>query len=621
MSTTVPALDCQSRSVKHAANEWRDLDRTLARWVLAHGGPDSIATAAAWASFADGRGDAALMLDEDSATRLGIAGAAALRMELCRLADDSACGWIARVATDGSGHAVIGATPFALDGDAFYLRRNLLHEIAVARHLRARLASGTADDARLSDAEVAQLFAHPASAEDSAQREAVRRAPGRRLFVLTGGPGTGKTTTVLRMLLAMTRLHASRHGHAPTIRLAAPTGKAAQRLSESLRHGGEALRKHLLPQWLPLLETAQTSSADTVHRLLEPSATHGFARHSGNRLPADIVVVDEASMLDLALLRALLDALPDDCALVLVGDADQLASVDTGSVLADVVTALDGTDALVRLHHSFRAQRELAAINAAVQAGSRRDFDTAWSQAGSSAARYPLSNANAMAARLRAWGTQLRKTLQATGAFALHDGLASQSVRNALDALKAMQLLCALRDGPFGAITANASIEQQVRDDSANDAQQSPWYPGRAVIVRRNDPASGLFNGDVGLCLRLRSTDGIERLRVVFDPATIDGTSGSMPRAFDPDTLPAHEPAFALTIHKSQGSEYDRVAALLPENSVHPLLTRQLLYTALSRAKRAVELWADDGPLDTCLRTPLQRAGRLVERVGKRTDA
>ncbi|MBS0464462.1 MAG: AAA family ATPase, partial [Proteobacteria bacterium] len=383
MTTTVPALDCRPHRVKQEGEAWRDLDRTLARWVLAHGGPDSIATAAAWASFADGRGDAALMLDENSATRLGIAGAPALRMELSRLADDSACGWVARVTTDGSGHEVIGATPFALDGDAFYLRRNLLHEIAVARHLRARLAAGTTGYSLLGDAEVAQLFAHAASAEDAAQREAVRRAPGRRLFVLTGGPGTGKTTTVLRMLLAMTQLHASRHGHAPTIRLAAPTGKAAQRLGESLRLGGEALRKHLLPRWLPLLEAAQASSADTVHRLLEPRGTHGFARHSGNRLQADIVVVDEASMLDLALLRALLDALPDECALVLVGDADQLASVDTGSVLADVVTALDGTDALVRLHHSFRAQRELAAINAAVQAGSRRDFDTAWSQAGS----------------------------------------------------------------------------------------------------------------------------------------------------------------------------------------------------------------------------------------------
>lgn len=619
MSITVAGLDCRPRAVAQEDKNWRDIDRALARWVLAHGGPDGIATAAAWASLADGHGDAALMLDDTAALRLGVVGAAALRMDLSRLADDPACGWIARVATDGDGHEVVAETPFALDGDAFYLRRNLLHEIAVAHHLRARLAPDAHPAPTLPDDDLAALFEHAPSAEDAAQRDAVRRAPGHRLFVLTGGPGTGKTTTVLRMLLTMAHRHAAIHHQAPIIRLAAPTGKAAQRLGESLRNGEKSLREKLPAAWCSHLDTVLAAPTDTLHRLLEARGLHGFQYHSGNRLPADIVVVDESSMLDLAMLRALLDALPDECALVLVGDADQLASIDTGCVLTDVVSALEGSDALVRLHHSFRTQTALVAINAAVRAGDAPAFDTAWTAASTYAVRHRSSTSAALQTRLRAWGQQLHKTLHGAGAFALHDDLASASAHDALAALKQMQLLCALREGPFGVIEANVSIEQHMRDTAAGDRHAAVWYPGRAVIVRRNDAAIGLFNGDVGLCLRLRGSDGGEYLRVVFDPAVGDEATTGELRAFDPDTLPAHETAFALTVHKSQGSEYDRVAVLLPPQPSLPLLTRQLLYTALSRARSAVELWSDDAPLDTCLRTPLQRAGQLVDRI-KRND-
>jgi exodeoxyribonuclease V alpha subunit len=600
----------QRDGAEWSRDEWRALDRAMHRWVRVHGGSERLAATAAWASLADGDGDAALPLtggDRYAMLPLAQADIAALRAE-------------ALVASDPATQM----RPFVLDAaNRFYLWRNYQQEREAAALIRTRRAGAipASVDAEQIEADLDVLFAGDRRAELDAQRQAVRRVAGRRLFVLTGGPGTGKTTTVLRMLLML-----QRRATAPlAIRIAAPTGKAAQRLVQALRQGKLGLRDRasapLPAAWLPLLDAIPDADALTVHRLLDYEPwRNAFRRGAHDPVAADVVVIDEASMIDLAMLRALLGAVKADATLILVGDADQLTSVATGSVLMDIVAALesDGGGDLVRLHHSFRAQRHLVALNEAVRAGDAAAVADALAAAPEAIDLREVESPAQLAERLARWSRDLtaagdlRPTLPAadrqSGASTLPSTADTrvQHVRDALAALARQQLLCALREGPFGAVTANSVIERALRKAWRIGAN-AEWYAGRAVIVTRNDYAARLFNGDVGICLA--DSDG--RLRVWFEAP---GSHGAV-RAFAPNTLPLHESAFAITIHKSQGSEYDRAAVLLPPDSENRILSRQLLYTAVSRARHGVELWAAPAALETALRRPIARQGGLRDRL------
>ena len=549
----------------------RTLARAIARWVLGHGGSEHLAALAGRAAVAELAGDTALPPLADAAR-------AALRAE-----------------------PLVGAggTPssFVLDAEGrFYLWRNFQHEGEVAAGLAVRRAQAV--PATLDDATLEALFPGGDPAKDGAQREAVRAIGGRRLFVLTGGPGTGKTTTVLRMLLRLQRDGAAGEG----IAVAAPTGKAAQRLVQSLRQESARLREHLPAAWQPGLDALPTAEALTVHRLLGYSPTqNAYRRGPGSPIAAGIVVVDEASMLDLAQLRALLRALHPEAVLVLVGDADQLNPVGAGSVLMDLVAVLEaqGAPDLVRLRHSFRADTRLVPVNEAVRAGEAEALAAAITAAGDRARLRPVETPAALGAEVRRWAERLAADGPPT---------ALASAGAAVDALQAAarrQLLCALRDGPFGADAVNAAIERQLRQRWQVPADAA-WYPGRLVMVTRNDYGAGLFNGDVGLCLR--GADG--QLAVCFESP--DGA-----RAFAPGALPTHAPAWAITIHKSQGSEYADVAVLLPPDPEHRILSRQLLYTGLSRAKQSVEIWGPRASLENALVRAISRAGGLRDRLAR----
>ena len=595
------------------AESWHALDRAVARWVLTHGGDATLAAAAGWASHADSQGNSALMLDPARARRLGIAEPASLHAALTALAADSANGWLVRAeAAAGNRDA-----PFVLDEDAFYLRRNFLDEVAVGHALQVRLGAqpGTPATSALPDIGLRELFPDEDNAEESPQHAAVRAALGQRLFVLTGGPGTGKTSTVLRLLMAQVRARSEHQQAAPTVCLAAPTGKAAQRLSESLREGAQRLSDMLPDHWQSALSHVLATQPGTVHRLLAVRGNGRPGYHRERRLAADVVVVDEASMLDMALLRALLEAMRDDALLVLVGDADQLAPVGIGTAFADLVGGLEGHPNLARLQHSFRASRELVAINEAVRTGDVDRFAAAWEAAGSSAIRHRLTNRRTLSARLLHWSDALADALQHAGAFAVQTQAEPAALATLFAVVRQRQLLCALREGHFGALEANRQIERRLHAHPALAAWAgAQWYPGRLVIITRNDYSAGLFNGDIGLCLQLADAAGSPRLQVLFEAAP-DGSDDAAPRRFEPVQLPPHEAAFALTIHKSQGSEYEHVAVLLPPLAEHPLLLRQTLYTALSRARRRVELWAEPAAVLACITTPLGRAGRLAERL------
>lgn len=646
-----------------AIEAWRPLDRALYRWTIGHGGDALLAATAAWTSFAEGQGDAALPLREG---RHGMT-----PMTDAQIAPLRASPLVAAEAGQD-------LRPFVLDADArFYLQRNFAHEVAAAASIRERRAAvsteGNADrvgfavipaktgiqldsgamvpEARwipasagmttyaaspegsgrdASDADVDALFHGDCDAAVGPQREAVRRVAGRRLFVLTGGPGTGKTTTVLRMLLMLQRRAA-----APlSIRIAAPTGKAAQRLVQALRQGKASLRNHptapLPADWQALLDTIPDTEALTLHRLLgyEPWR-NAFRRNARDPIAADVVVVDEASMVDLAMLRCLLGAVRADATLILVGDADQLTSVATGSVLFDLVAALeaDTRDDLVRLVHSFRAERHLVVVNEAVRAGDAQALDVALAASAGQAVLRNVADESALRERLARWAQELagvealRPALPVMAGDAesrdvpSEDSAANEAadrttrVRRALAALSQRQLLCALRETAFGVVDINARLESLLRRVWGIGAQDE-WYPGRAVIVTRNDYSAGLFNGDVGLCL----ADAEGHLRVWFE--TADGGDGQPDvRSFAPHTLPAHETAFAITIHKSQGSEYRHAAVLLPPDAEHRILSRQLLYTGVSRAKQSVEIWSTPVALQAALSMDVRRSGGLQGRI------
>ena len=548
----------------------RTLARALARWVLGHGGSEQLAVLAGRAAVAELAGDTALA-PLDPAVRT------ALRRE--------------PLVGDGS-----APSSFVLDADGrFYLWRNHQHEGDVAAAIAARRAG--AAPLPLADELLSALFPGGNPAFDGAQRAAVSGVGGRRFFVLTGGPGTGKTTTVLRMLLRLQRDGVAGEG----IAVAAPTGKAAQRLVQSLREESGRLREHLSTDWQPALDALPTTEALTVHRLLGWSpALNAYRRGPESPIEAGIVVVDEASMLDLSQLRALLLALREDAVLVLVGDADQLNPVGAGSVLMDLVAVQEAQGAadLVRLHHSFRADAALQPVNAAVREGDGEAFAAALAAAGDRASLRTVETAAAVAREARHWADGLAEPGPPAGADTATD--ASAALRKLAD----RQLLCALRDGPYGADALNAAIESHLRLRWQVPADTA-WYPGRVVMITRNHYGAGLFNGDLGLCLR----DGEGRLQVWFE-------SEAGARAFAPGALPAHDPAWAITIHKSQGSEYGHVAVLLPPDPEHRILSRQLLYTGLSRAKRSVEVWGPQASLDAALARAVRRAGGLRERLG-----
>jgi exodeoxyribonuclease V alpha subunit len=594
-----------------AADAWRPLDYALAQWVRAHGGSAQLASVAGWASFADGQGDTALSLTGADVGRHGMSplttdAVAALRAE--------------PLVGDG---ASVKPTPFVLEADGrFALWRNHAHELRIAERVRARLGAGRGVAAATLADDLDTLFQGERSAAVQSQRDAVAGIVGRRLFVLTGGPGTGKTTTVLRMLLMLQR----RREQPLTIRTAAPTGKAAQRLLQSLRAGKQAMSaagSAPLPQdWQPLLARIPDTDALTVHRLLGFDPRRNvFTRSAMNPIGVDVVVIDEASMLDIGMLRALLDAVRADATLILVGDADQLTSVAAGSVLMDLVAALSRAQApeRVRLEHSFRATPRLESINAAVRDGDATVLAAAFDAAGTAARRVDVGTAAALRRQLDRWAGELaqlpiRPTLAVSANNADADErqrIGQKNMDAALTALRALaqrQLLCALREEAFGALAVNQATEQRLKR-LWGVPQSDVWYPGRAVLIARNDYVSGLFNGDVGLVL----ADADGSMRVWFETSVADGHIGA--RGLPLYTLPPHDGAFAITVHKSQGSEYACAAVLLPPDPAHRILSRQLLYTGLSRAQSAIELWASAGSVAAALAQPIRRAGGLAARL------
>jgi exodeoxyribonuclease V alpha subunit len=482
------------------------------------------------------------------------------------------------VATPDARPTEAGTTPLVLDGARLYLRRWFDHERTLAQRLVTRAAPALLGTAEARAAALDTLFAD-APPEAALQRAAAATALERRLTIVVGGPGTGKTTTVVKLLGALVAVGGPQH-----VRLLAPTGKAAARLEQAVAEHRASLPESVQPS-IP-------TTASTIHRAL--GAVGGsrvrFRHDAEAPLPDDVVVVDEASMVDLALMRRLVEAVPARARLVLLGDRDQLASVEAGAVLAELCTAsdtaLDGC--VVALEHSWRfaAGGGIGALADAIRTG---DVDAAFRalRGGGEVSWVPdLVQGPLPPSVVRAVRTGYTPLARA------------RSDAAALAALSRFKLLCAHRRGRFGVDQLNPRVEHALADAGLL-RPTAAWYPGRPLLVAENDYRLGLFNGDQGV---IRSGD--DGLRACF--AMPDGEI----RRLAPARLPSHETVFAMSVHKSQGSEYDRVALVLPKAD-SPLLTRELLYTAVTRARKGVLVVGPAESVAAAVRTPVQRAGGL----------
>lgn len=479
-------------------------------------------------------------------------------------------------------------TPLVLVGTRLYLRRYFEHEAALAQAIRSRVARAPAP----AGIALSALFGAPPPSGPDLQRRAAEIALDRRLTVVSGGPGTGKTTVVARILAALLSGDPGAH-----VRLLAPTGKAAARLEEAVR--AEAAELDLPPE----VRAAFPETASTIHRALRPvgGSRVRFAHDAEHPLPDDIVVVDEASMVDLALMRRLLEAIPQRARVILLGDKDQLASVEAGAVLGELCAGVPPLDALeregiwdcvVQLEHSYRFADDegIGALSRAIRRGdpegALRVLD-----AGGSVRLLPRPAPGTLGSELggivaEGYGPLCRAAAPA-------DGLA---------ALRGFRLLCAHRRGPWGVEGLNPAVERALARTGGLQPD-GPWYARRPLLVTRNDYRQGLFNGDQGVLFRVD-----DALRAWFV-----GTDGAL-RALAPGRLPPHETALAMSVHKSQGSEFEEVAVVLPPRG-SPLLTRELLYTAVTRARSRVVLVGAPVDVRAAIETRVRRTSGLGEAV------
>ena len=451
--------------------------------------------------------------------------------------------------------------PLRLVGSALYLDRYWREERQVAADLLALVGD------ELPAVDASHLF------EPGRQREAAETVLRRRFAVIAGGPGTGKTTTVARTLALLLE-----HGD-PLMALAAPTGKAAARLTEAVHDEAAKLEvdEHVRARLLAL-------EASTLHRLLgwRPDSRSRFRHDRGNRLPYDVVVVDEASMVPLSRMARLVEAVRADARLILVGDPDQLASIEAGAVLGDIVAAAH--DSVVELTEVHRFGERIGRLADAIR---RSDGDAA--MAALAGVTWIADPADALEPLRQRAVTAARAVTSAAQA-----GDAAAAIR----ALGAFRLLCAHRRGPYGVSGWTALIEAWLGQEATG------WYVGRPLLVTENDYGLNLYNGDTGVVI----ASGEDQVSAAFE-------RGGRIVEFSPTRLAAVDTVYAMTVHKSQGSQFETAAVVLPEPSSQ-ILTRELLYTAVTRASEELILVGSEEAIRAAVARPIARASGLRSRLG-----
>jgi exodeoxyribonuclease V alpha subunit len=526
-------------------------------------------------------------------------------------------------------HPAIGSPgdrmPLILDDhNRLYLCRYWQYETDLLSTIKARTQGQLTDfDPARANSSLSRLF--PADDEQvDWQKIAAVTGLLKRFCVITGGPGTGKTYAIAGILALLQECAGRKNS---IVRLAAPTGKAAARLGESLLQAKKNLNcSRTVKDTIP-------DEVFTIHRLLQPIAgTPYFRYNSNNYLPADVVVVDEASMVDLALMTKLLQAVPADARLLIVGDKDQLASVEAGSVLGDIcdretshgfskaflkqvlmLTGLSGEQfnhlsttgtplqdciCVLQKNYRFSSRSGIGAISHAINQGDiERSLDL-------------LKNPSETTVEWQAVSTpeELGRKLVPRILEGYRKYLTIQDPVLAMGAFNQFKILCALKIGPFGVQAINLLAEQALARENlitVNSGMGFPWYRGRPVMITQNSYNLGLYNGDIGITLPdPQSAD--DQLMVYFQDA-----SGGV-RRFLPHRLPEHETVYAMTVHKSQGSEFNQVFLILPDRD-YPLLTRELIYTGLTRARKKISIWGKETVVRTAISRKIERSSGLRE--------
>ncbi len=509
--------------------------------------------------------------------------------------------------------------PLILDDTGrLYLYRYWNYERLLAESITARIMIGSCDfDASLLRDGIKRLFPGNSEAErdEEWQRIAAIAAVKKKFCVISGGPGTGKTSTVAGILVLLLE-QAKARGNKPTIALTAPTGKAAARLKESIKLAKESLRcSDDIKQDIP-------DEAFTIHRLLGPIPGSPYFRYNkDNQLSYDIVVVDESSMADLALLAKLFDAVPKNSRLILLGDKDQLASVEAGAALGDIcdtgnehgyshdliasieeaIGKMDITakkepqiaDSLIILRKSYRFDEEsgIGAVSSAVRDGRADDaIDLLKNNKFPDIQLVDISQDNLFSKNISNY---------------IENGyrpyLTSNTVKESFSLFSRFAILCAHRNGPSGVERINELSEKILKTKGLINPNNR-WYHGRPLMINRNDYNLKLFNGDIGIIFPDHDSEDKPRF---YSPSP----EGHL-RKILPLKLPEHETAYAMTVHKSQGSEFDHVLVLLSEKE-SPVLTRELLYTAISRARNRVDIFGSEKILRYMIMRPTIRKSGL----------
>lgn len=467
-------------------------------------------------------------------------------------------------------------TPLILDENRLYLHRYWHYEQRLAKQLfklsQSQIAVNNLDS----------LLAHyfPKQSEEiDWQKQAAEKALSQSLTIITGGPGTGKTTTVVKIIALLQEINQN----TLQIALAAPTGKAAMRLQEAIVNNKAALPCQ------PQIKARIPEQVSTLHRLLGPKPPTPYFKHSeSNPLPYDLVIIDECSMVDLALMSKLVDALKPKARLILLGDKDQLSSVEAGAVLADLTQSLVKNTAELIKSHRFQGE-----IKALADAINQQNTTRAWQCLQSNNPEIGLLTEKPIEYIVQHYLDYLQ--LISTGA----------SFMAIFAAFNRFKVLCSNQKGKYSVSDINTLVEQQLA--KLNKIKlHSLWYSGRPVMITSNNASLQLYNGDIGICLKDDASDG--QLSVFFL------TSDNKIKKVNPARIPEAETVYAMTIHKSQGSEFEQVLIMLPEHD-NPVLSKELIYTAITRAKKQVKIACNQKVFMHCISKKVDRQSGLAKQL------
>ena len=493
------------------------------------------------------------------------------------------------------------------DNNRLYLRRYWQFECELAEMLSIRIQKPMPIDVAQAKLVVSQLFNQSTISPDW-QKISVANALNKSMVFITGGPGTGKTTTVTKLLSTLLMLDAS----LTKIAMAAPTGKAAQRLSESITHSGNSLLQGGLIN--KDVFSKLTSEPTTIHRLLGVKVNSpNFKHNQSNLLDIDLLLLDEVSMIDLPLMTRLFKALPPNCRVIMLGDEQQLPSVAAGSILADIAPEKENSfsadnvqylaaltnenlsasntacDYVSKLQHSFRFSSE-GGIGTLAKTVIGGDYQHSWHLLNQNDDELSLTNEKPLTSWLQSVINQYCQLFKL------------KTLNEAFNFLNSVKVLTPLRNGPYGVTSINEFIVEQLRLKSLVPVGNQP-YAGQPIMILNNEPKLQLFNGDIGIMWP--DEGGI----FAFFP-----TAKGEFKKYSPSRLPPFESVYAMTIHKTQGSEFDHVYLLLPDTD-SPILSRELLYTGITRAKSKLDMFASQAIWHDAVSRKTARYSGLSERL------